>query len=88
MYPSDLSQDQYDFIKFLIPKAKTGGRRRTTDTRQILNAVFYLLRTGCQWRMLPKDFPKWTTVYYYYKSWTQEGVWTNIHHGNCIDLIL
>lgn len=78
-YPSDLSDAQYSLIENFIPLAKPGGRKRTTDVRLVLNAIFYLLRTGCQWRMLPKDFPPWITVYSYYRSWERQNVWTKIY---------
>ena len=57
-YPSDLSDAQWDLIAPMIPLAKRGGRRRTTDIREVVNAILYVLETGCQWRALPKDFPR------------------------------
>jgi putative transposase len=62
----------------LLPPALPGGRPRTTELRSILNAIFYLLRTGCQWRLLPREFPAWGTVYHYFRSWKNAGVWTGI----------
>jgi putative transposase len=64
-YPSDLSDAEWQIIEPMIPPAKTGGRPREQDMREIVNAIFYLLRAGCSWRMLPHDFPPWQTVYYY-----------------------
>ena len=58
-----------------------GGRPRTTDLRAILNAIFYLLRTGCQWRLLPREFPAWGTVYHYFRTWKNTGVWTCIQRA-------
>jgi putative transposase len=55
-----------------------GGRPRTTELRAILNAIFYLLRTDCQWRLLPREFPAWGTVYHYFRTWKNTGVWTGI----------
>ena len=78
-YPSDLQHDQWQKIEALIPKAKAGGRPRTVDMREVLNAILYLLRTGCAWRMLPHDLPPWGTVHYYYRRFRLEGVWQNIH---------
>ena len=78
-YSSDLSDKEWDLIEPLIPLAKPGGRPRSIDTRAIMNAVFYLLRTGCQWRMLPKDFPAWGTVHYYYRRWRLEGTLFKLH---------
>src|SRR5262249_2521446 len=61
------------------PKARTGGRPRTTDVREVLNAILYLTRSGCAWRYLPRDFPPWQTVYLYYVRWSAEGVLKGIH---------
>src|ERR1700690_2177209 len=74
-YPSDLTDKQWALIAHHIPAAKTGGRPRTTDPREIVNARFYLLRTGCSWRSLPHDFPKWQLVYAYFRQWEQNGLW-------------
>ena len=60
----------------LLPPARIGGRPRTTDLRAVVNAIFYLLRTGCQWRLLPREFPAWGTVYHYFRAWKNAGVWT------------
>ena len=78
-YPTDLTDAQWLLISVLIPPAKTGGRKRTTDIREVLNAIFYLLRTGCGWRLLPHDFPAWGTVHYYYWTWRKDGTWQKIH---------
>lgn len=79
IYSSDLSDEQWKLIFTFIPDASPGGRRRTTDTREVLNAIFYLNRSGCTWRDLPKNFPPWQTVYTYFSSWTRSGVWVRIH---------
>ena len=63
-YKSDLSDKEWQIIKPLIPPPKPGGHPRTVDMREVVNAVFYLLRTGCSWEMLPHDFPPYSTVYY------------------------
>ena len=73
-YATDLTDEQWLLIAPLIPRPKFGGRRRTTDTRRILDGIFYLLKTGCQWRQLPKDFPPWRTVYGYFQQWGDNGV--------------
>lgn len=78
-YPSDFSHKQWLIIEPLIPPAKAGGRARTTDTREVLNAIFYVLKSGCDWRMLPHDFPKWQTVYDYFTTWKEDGTWKKIH---------
>ena len=63
----------------LIPPAKPGGRPRTTDMREVLNAIFYLLRSGGAWRLLPQEFPAWQTVYDYFRHWRNAGLWEQIH---------
>lgn len=74
-YPSDLTDEQWKLIRNYIPSAKEGGRPRSVSIREILSAIFYLSRSGCAWRMLPKDFPPWQTVYFYFCSWKESGVW-------------
>ena len=64
-YPSDLTDEQWELLSPLLPAAKPGGRPRTVELREILNAILYVLRTGCAWRMLPHDLPPWQTVYKY-----------------------
>jgi putative transposase len=80
-YPTDLTDAQWTRIAPLIPPAKPGGRRRSVDVRQILNAILYLTRTGCQWRNLPHDFPPWGTVHYYYRRWRLDGTWQHLHQA-------
>ncbi len=74
-YPTDLSDKEWALLEPLLPPAKTGGRARTVEVREVVNAIFYLLRTGCSWRMLPQDFPKWQTVYTYFRDWKEDGTW-------------
>ena len=78
-YPSNLSEDQFELLKDLIPAAKPGGRPRTVDMHEVLNAIFYLLCEGCRWRALPGDFPAWKTVYTYFRNWRKDGTWLSIH---------
>ena len=73
-YPTDLSDAQWKLIEGLIPAQSPVGVDRTTDMRATLNAIFYLLRTGCAWRMLPTDYPPWQTVYEYFSRWRNDGV--------------
>jgi transposase len=80
-YPSDLTDAEWDLIKPMIPEAQRGGRPRSADMREVMNAVRYVLRTGCQWRQLPKDFPPRSTVYAYFWEWTRYGVLDRIHHA-------
>lgn len=77
-YVTDLSDIAWRLIEPLLPKARTGGRPRTTDLRSVVNAILYLLRTGCQWRLLPLQFPAWETVYSYFRSWEAAGVWVQL----------
>ena len=78
-YPTDLADRHWDCIKDLVPAAKEGGRPRSLDMRQVINAILYILVTGAQWRMLPKDYPKWQSVYYYFRIWRDDGTWQRIH---------
>jgi len=80
LYPTDLTDTASALVSPLLPPAGTGGRRRTTDLRAVLDAIFYLLRTGCQWRLLPKDLPPYTTVQRYFYAWRDSGVWQSINH--------
>jgi putative transposase len=73
-----LSDAEFTLIGPLLPGCKRGGRARTTSLREVLNAILYLLRTGCPWRMLPKDFPPKSTVYGYFRRFGQDGVWHQI----------
>jgi transposase len=66
-YDTDLTDAAWELVKPLLPGARHGGRPRT-DVRAVVNAIFYLLRTGCQWRLLPHQFPRWGTVYHYFRS--------------------
>ena len=78
-YPTDLTDAQWRLIEPLLPARKRLGRRRTVDLREVLCAIFYLLRAGCSWRMLPHEFPPWSTAHYYYRRWRLDGVWPQIH---------
>lgn len=72
-YPSDLTDEEWSAIEILISGEPKAGRKRTVDDREIVNAVLYVLQSGCSWRMLPHDLPTWTTVYYYYRRWSLDG---------------
>jgi putative transposase len=78
-YPSDLTDEEWEWIKEVIPAAKSGGRPRTLCMRAVLNAIFYVTKGGIQWRMLPTNFPKWQSVYHYLRAWKRQGVWVRIH---------
>jgi len=78
-YPTDLTDHQWEVYGALLPEAKPGGRPRTIDLREIMNAIFYVMRTGCAWRMLPHDLPRWDIVYKYFELWTKDGTWVRVH---------
>jgi transposase len=80
-YPSDLTDEQWELIERLLPKLPRGpaGRPRTHDRREIVNAILYLNRSGCSWRMLPSDLPYWKTVYHYFRLWRTDGTLDRIH---------
>ena len=79
IYPSDLTDPQWRRIKPLIPPGKEGGRPREVDMRNILNGILYIVRGGCSWRMLPREFGPWETVYGYFWRFRCDGVWQGIH---------
>jgi putative transposase len=74
-YPTDLSAAEWALLEPLIPPAKSGGRPRDQDMREIVNAIFYQLASGGSWRMLPHDLPHWETVYGYWRDWQRAGLW-------------
>jgi transposase len=78
-YASDVTDREWALIAPLLPAARRGGRRRSTCLRQVVNAIFYLLQAGCQWRMLPRDFPPRGTVYGYFRAWIASEVWAHVH---------
>ena len=78
-YPSDLTDNQLNILAPLFPPARPGGRPRTVDLREVVNATLYVLPTGCAWRMLPHDLPPWPTVYKYFRRWTLDGTWERVH---------
>ena len=78
-YPTDLTDEQWDLLCPLLPTAKPGGRPRTVDRREVMNAIFYLLRTGCPWRQLPHDLPPWGTVWAYFRRWRDDGTLEQLH---------
>jgi len=77
-YPSSLTDEQWAVIRRLLPKPSKRGRK-PINRRLIIDAILYVLRTGCQWRALPKDFPNWKTVYTVFWRWKKQGVWQRIH---------
>lgn len=77
-YPSDLTDEQWELIEMVIPAAKPGGRPRQADMREVINAMLYIERSGCQWDMLPHDLPPKSTVYEYFAAWRDDGTWQEI----------
>jgi transposase len=80
-YPSDMSDAEWALVAPMIRPAKRGGRRRSVDAREVLNAIFYVLWTGCQWQALPKGLPPKSTVYGYFDLWEWDGTLERIHHA-------
>jgi transposase len=77
-YPSDLRDEQWELIEVVMPAAKSGGRPREVDLREVINAMLYINRSGCQWDMLPHDLPPKSTVYEYFAAWRDDGTWQRI----------
>lgn len=78
-YQTDLTDSQWEHIKELLPAAKARGRPRELDPREVLNAIFYVVAGGIQWRSLPKEYPRWQSVYYYFRLWRRTGDWRRLH---------
>jgi len=78
-YSSDLGTKEWGYLKPLVPMPKPGGRPPKYARLEIVNAILYLVRTGCAWRLLPHDFPPWRIVYHYFSTWRRDGTWTRIH---------
>ncbi len=79
-YPSDLTDREWDLVAPLLPPSKPGGRPRKTGLRCVMNAILYIASSGCQWRMLPKDFPPSSTVQHYFYDWVCSGLWETLNH--------
>jgi putative transposase len=78
-YSSDLTDDEWRILEPLLPAEKPGGRHRLYPMREIIDALRYLLRSGCAWRSIPHDFPHWRAVYEYFNAWKKDGTWLEIH---------
>jgi len=79
-YATDLTDEQWRLLEPLLPVAKSGGRPRAVNLREIVNALLSLLRTGCPWRSLPHDLPPWRTVWTYFRQWRDDGTLDRLHH--------
>ena len=82
-YPTNLSDAEWSYIEPHIPTPGAPGRPRVHSPREILDAVFYVLKSGCQWRMLPCEFPPWKTVHHYFRMWRIDGIWEKLHAALC-----
>ena len=80
-YPSGLTDGEWALIEPMIPPAKRGGRRREVNVREVLNAIFYVLSTGCQWQALPKDLPPKSTAHHSFGLWDWDGTLERVHHA-------
>ena len=80
-YPSDLTDAEWAIVEPMIPPARHGGRKRSVNVREVLNGIFYVLWTGCQWKALPKDLPPKSTVHDYLELWNWDGTLERIHHA-------
>jgi putative transposase len=78
-YPTDLSDDEWVYIEAYLPCSEGSGRPRLHALREILNAIFYVLKSGCAWRLLPHDFPPWKTIHHYFRTWRIDGTWERMH---------
>jgi putative transposase len=78
-YASNLTRDQWELLVPLLPGPKATGRPRTVDLYGVVNAILYVLVTGCAWSLLPEDFPPYSTVYYYFRQWRNDGTWKRVH---------
>jgi putative transposase len=78
-YTTDLTDEEWQILKPLLPPAKSGGRPRKYPLREVLNGIQYVLRAGCAWRLMPHDLPHWQTVYQTFRAWRQDGTWRRIH---------
>lgn len=85
-YPSDLKDKEWELIKEFIPPAKKGGRERKHPERELINAMLYLLKSGCSWRMLPHDFPPPKTVFHYFNLWSKQKIFEKINSKLRVDL--
>ena len=78
-YPSDVTDEEWEILEPLIPGAKPDGRPQEIERREILNAILYVLRSGCPWRLLPHDLPRWFTAYWYFRQWKRAGIWEQVN---------
>jgi len=77
-YNTDVTDVEWAIIEPLVPAVQPGGRPRFRKMREVINAIFYIQRAGCAWRLLPHEFPPWQTVYHYFRTWRIAGVWESM----------
>jgi putative transposase len=80
-YPSDINEREWQRVEPHLPPVLSGGRPQTVNLREIINGIFYRIRTGCDWRSLPHDLPPWATVYGYFNRWRKDGTWERLNHA-------
>ena len=80
-YKTDLTDTQWQILEPLVPPPKSGGHPRTVNMREVVNGIFYVLRTGCGWEMLPHDLPPYSTVYQYFRRWQKTNVWQQMNNA-------
>ena len=80
-YPSDLTDAEWRLLEPLLPAPSSIGRRITYPRREVVNAILYVLRSGCSWRMLPHDLPPWRTAFHYSRTWSKDGTWERVHEA-------
>jgi putative transposase len=80
-YQTDLTDAEWSCIESHLPTPKAPGRPRLHTLREVLDAIFYILRSGCAWRLLPNDFPPWKTIHHYFRTWRLDGTWERMHEA-------
>ena len=79
IYDSDLTEEEWEYMKPMLVMKKRRGSKSRVNLRQVINGIFYLLRTGCQWRMIPKEYGKWGMIYGYFQRWTRKNIWQTLN---------
>jgi putative transposase len=80
-YPTDVTDHQWWLVEPMMPQPKPGGRPRSVDLREVLNGLLYQVRSGCSWRLIPHEFPNWSTIRHYYDRFRRDGTWVRIHNA-------
>jgi len=85
-YSTDLSDAKWEYIEALVPTSRAAGRPRRHSLRQILEAIFYMVPSGCAWRLLLHEFPPWKSVHHYFRTWRINGTWEGMHAALCVSV--